>query len=729
MNQQFKEFGLIHWFYSVLLYPLVSRVRVLSADFEDLAERQKAEQIIFVGNAVSFIDFLIINHLLVRKGLSHLRFTHGMSPFLLKPFGEAFKQWVTDFFKKREVRRQEKLDFLMDQVRQGKHGFVFLKKSAHLSSEVDYYAGFIERVSREVDENSKTIRLVPTSVFLTRQRKKNTPRSSFDILFRTYDFPGRFRKFLQLLLNTRTGGIVLSRHIDLTEERLKTAEMPAKRFAKRIRWSLMFHFSNEDRAYRGPMKRSRNRKVRKILKERKLNQELTEVAQRQGRSIESVRREANRNLHRIASDTSERTLNVLRILSDLVWSRILTGIDFKREDLDRIRELNKKGPVIFLPCHRSHVDYLVVAYIFEKYGLNNPRFAAGDNLAKWPLGAILRRAGAFFIRRSFKGEAVFPLVFQAYIRQILRERNILIFFMEGGRSRTGKLMHPKLGMMGMVLDAWKQGVVEDIPLVPVTVDYDKLFESQAYLKEKSGGEKEAENLKGLLKTRKFLKGKGRYGQLRIRFGEPTYLAKYAKAQGLEKDRIGLRQRIPFLTDLSYHVLNAVNRQVTLSSMNVIAGLLMGNPRRGMSVSNLRALFILTTRFLRKRKVELAFPDKPVAGILGDGLETLEKWGVLVKAEFSGETVLNIPKSKRNEMEYYKNNGLHFILDLCLVSCAFLCLHESERTLKNIFELSREIFGMLRLEFLPQGEFPQPFMVENVLNALEHTHAIKRENAL
>ena len=716
------NFGLIHLLIRSVLYPWITRVRFLSPNVDDLLALQREGQLLFVGQIASLIDFLIVNETLKRKGFQPLQFTHGLNPFLVMPFRQALRIWWERLFKKEDLRVQMELTALVARAQKGQSGLLFLKKRTEwFGPRTHFFRGFFGELTAQLKQERRKVFLVPTSVFLTRARKKNLKRTIWDILFGTYDIPGRTRKIYQLFANHQNGGTIFSKPIDFDQQLEHFHALSEQDIGKRIRWSLLFHLNREDRAYRGPNKRSRERKVRKILKEPRLNEELKAVALRTNRSLESVLKEAGKNLHEIASDTSERVVNLLRIIFDYVWARTLEGLDVPQEDLDRIRELNKAGPVVYLPCHRSHVDYLAVAYLFEKKGLQNPRIAAGDNLAKWPLGPILRRAGGFFIRRSFRGETIFPLVFDAYIRHVLRQRHILIFFMEGGRSRTGKLLHPKLGMLSMIFDAWRQGIVKELPLVPVTIDYGKVFEGQAYLREKGGQEKEREDLRSVLRSRKVLKKK--HGILRVRFGEPIFLSEYVAREGQTREKLGFKAKLPFLYKLSYEVMKEISRNVTLTAGNIVAGLLMGTTRRGMTQSELRALFVLSVRHLQNRKVELAFPEKQLDVALKNAIDTFEQWDTIVRAEVSGEIVLSIQESKRSEMEYYKNNGLHFILDLSLFCMAFHCLSPGNRSIAKITEFARQVFDQLDQEFVIRDGFPNEEQMEEAFKALEVIDAL------
>ncbi len=719
-----NKFGFIFHIFDMLLAPFTRRVKHIADTQAQLKILFEQGQVVFVGRAASFIEFLVVRRTLKKFGLPQPDFCNGINPYLWLPFGQATKIFFSRLFRDSDAVGQEEVNQLLETVAQGRHGMIFLKVRRGIVRDLDYhYSGFFGQVATSGDSRMAPTFLVPTSVFLTR-RRKNTQRTLWDIFFRTYDVPGRFRTLVQLIASGSKGITLFSKEIDVRSEteRARARNTGEVALEKRFRWTLLFHLNNEDRAYRGPTKRSRERKVRRILKEQRLRLDLAKVAERQNRSFDSVLKEADKTLHEITSDTSERMVNFLRMFFDFVWARTLEGIDFKPSDYNRMRELSKQGPVVFLPCHRSHVDYLVFAYMFEKQGMNYPRFAAGDNLSKWPLGMIFRRAGAFFVRRTFKGEAIFPIVFDAYIRYLLRDRHVVAFFMEGGRSRTGKLLHPKVGLLSMIMDAWLKDVVDDVPLVPVTIDYGRIFEGKAYLKEMGGQEKQKENLNALLRTRKFLRKK--HGIIRMRFGEPIYLSEHLKKAGLKKEEVGFRNKLPLLHDLGFQVMNDVNRMVTITAANVLAGILMGNPHRGMTLDEIRTLFVMSVRYLTRRDVELAFPEKNLEIALDNAIQTFKQWETVVLVEVGGETVINIPPNKRAEMEYYKNNGLHFMLDLVLVATAHKCIMHPSRS--DIFHLCKDMYELLQLEFIMAPDYPSVDAIDGAIDSLIDMGALKQD---
>lgn len=692
----------IYSLFSLILAPFIRRVRISEPVLENLRQALEKGQVIFVAQTASIIDFLIISEIMKRHDLPKLSFTHGIPSFFYRPLSESFSICFRRMFRSIDKRATWERDEVRTAGQSGGNGLIFLKNRwGFLNRRTYYYKGFFEDLFLNTTEGQTRL-LVPTSVFLTPRRKSMT-RSGWDILFGTYDIPSRSRKFWQLITHLRRGLVVFSKPVDLIEQANQQEGTDHEKIEKRLRWALLIHLNNEDRAFRGPTKRPIRQKVRLILKDRVLKKELELIAERQNRTLESVFKEAEKTLAQITSDTNERVMFILKTIFDFVWNRTLDGVDYDPKELAMIRELSTKGPMILCPSHRSHVDYLVLSHTFVANGLNPPRFAAGDNLSRWPLGPILRRAGAFFIRRSFKGEAIFPVVFEAYIRQALRDRQPITFFMEGGRSRTGKLLNPKMGMMGMVLNSWSNGLAERLPIIPITIDYGKVFEGQAYLVEKGGGKKKKEGIMTLLSTPKFLKRK--HGVVRIRISKPLYFEEELARQDLSVDTLTFRNKLPFLMTLSQKIMTQINSRVTLTAGNLVAGILLANPRRGMTYEHLKSVFILSLRFLRSKGVEMAFQDKNNERELKHAIETFKEWGTVFPVKMGQSMIIKVPVDERSEMEYYKNNGIHFFVDLALFASAFMITPRSDRRLETIAELAEDIYNMFKAEFLlPENYF-------------------------
>src|SRR5262249_45677326 len=227
----------------------------------------------------------------------------------------------------------------------------------------------------------------------------------------------------------------------------------------------------------------------------------------EGVPLKAIEKRGRANLREIAADPKPWMFRLGRPILSWVFRRIFDGIEVDREGLAKVRDAARKGPLIIVPSHKSHVDYLVLSYVFLENDLVPPHIAAGANLAFWPLGFFFRRGGAFFLRRTFRGDRLYGAVFRAYVRKLLRERFNIEFFIEGGRSRTGKLLAPKLGLLGMVVEAALDddgAHARKAQVVPISIGYEKVIEEKSYAKELAGGKKKKEDVKGLLKATRVL---------------------------------------------------------------------------------------------------------------------------------------------------------------------------------------------------------------------------------
>ena len=231
--------------------------------------------------------------------------------------------------------------------------------------------------------------------------------------------------------------------------------------------------------------------------------------------IQEIRKEADAYLQEIAATYSPALIKTASVAVDYIINTMFEGAAIDTEGLKYVKSASQKAPLILIPCHKSHIDYLILSHILYQNNLPCPHIAAGKNLSFWPLGPIFRRGGAFFIRRTFRGAVLYAKVFTEYLHKLLEEGFNIEFFIEGTRSRTGKLVLPKLGFLSMLLDAHKNGACEDMTFVPIYIGYDRVLEERSYVHELEGGKKEPENLFQIIRARKFLKK--RFGKIFVYF--------------------------------------------------------------------------------------------------------------------------------------------------------------------------------------------------------------------
>ena len=270
-----------------------------------------------------------------------------------------------------------------------------------------------------------------------------------------------------------------------------------------------------------------------ILRNEAFKTALERHAQDTGKSVDTVRKEAAGYLKEMAANFSLRYVEGMCVAMAILWNRSFSGLDIDEAGLAHIREAAREAPIVLVPAHRSHIDYLAISWILYNHGLIPPHIAAGINLSFWPMGHIFRRSGAFFLRRSFKGNPLYAMTFQAYMRKLVKEGYWVEFFIEGGRSRTGKSLPPKLGMLSNFVEAVFDGATRDLYFVPVSIGSERVLEEGAYSRELSGAEKKNENLGAMLRASKVLGSK--HGLLNAHFHTPISLKQFVADKGLEAE--------------------------------------------------------------------------------------------------------------------------------------------------------------------------------------------------
>ena len=421
------------------------------------------------------------------------------------------------------------------------------------------------------------------------------------------------------------------------------------------------------------------------------------------KDLPAVQKEARKYLEEIAADYVDFYIELWDKALTWLWNNVYDGVVVDREGLVRVRDISRRMPCVIIPCHRSHIDYLLLSYIFYKHNIPLPFVAAGTNLMFWPLGHIFRKAGAFFIRRTFGSDFLYRQVMETYIKTLLGLGYPLEFFIEGGRSRTGKMVMPKYGMLSMVIQA-NMDRHRELAIIPVFIGYDRVMEETAYLQELGGASKEKERATSVIKSGKLLNK--RYGRVYVNVGEPIYVHTYLQAQEKPLESMDMDERRSLYRKMSYEVVSEISRVSVVTPFALVAAALLCHYKRGLTRNDLLEIIHELFHYLAAHGVPIASTFANPERAIQEALDQFKSMGLISEMgaeegeedEFS-EIVFSLAEEKRLHLEYYKNNILHFFVPLSFVAASILSKTEDVIPLVTLMEDYKFFKRLFRHEFI------------------------------
>ncbi|MEL6216187.1 MAG: 1-acyl-sn-glycerol-3-phosphate acyltransferase, partial [Pseudomonadota bacterium] len=385
----------------------------------------------------------------------------------------------------------------------------------------------IETATAVRDAEPKTVEalplfLVPVGIYWGRAPGKE--RGWFSMMFNEdWEVAGRLRKALTTFLHGRHTLLQFSEPMAMAPILHENLDGPRTlRMASRV---LRVHFRLRRQATVGPDLSHRRTLINEVINDAAVRALINDAGAQDSRARRKAEAKAQAYAMEIAADLSYSTVRFFDRLLTWLWNRIYDGI--RLGGTERLHEVVEGSELVYVPCHRSHFDYLLLSYVLYKQGLSLPYIAAGINLNLPVVGGLLRRGGAFFLRRSFSGNRLYASVFHAYVKALQTRGFPLEYFIEGGRSRTGRLLPPKVGMLSMTIQAFLADSRRPVKFVPVYFGYERLIEGTSFISELRGDGKKKESLFGLVRSLRRLRET--FGEVYVNFGEPIDLADYLDA--------------------------------------------------------------------------------------------------------------------------------------------------------------------------------------------------------
>ena len=574
------------------------------------------------------------------------------------------------------------------------------------------YPPELRELLRMVDDNpALDVRLLPVSIFVGRSPGRDA--GWFRVLFsENWVMVGSFRRLLALLLNGRDTLVHFSRPVSLRE--VAAEGLPTERAARKSARVLRTHFRRIRSAIIGPDLSHRRTVIDAVVNAPAVREAIVASAARARAPLAKEQMRARELAWEIAADYSHPVVRSLWMLLKPVWNRLYDGVQLKH--LESLKQIAPGHEVIYVPCHRSHMDYLLLSCLLFDNHIVPPHIAAGINLNLPLVGPILRRCGAFFMRRSFRSNALYSAVFTEYLQQLIRRGTSIEYFIEGGRSRTGRLLPAHVGMLAMSVRGYLRDRARPVVFQPVYIGYEKLLEGGTYIGELSGAKKKEESLFGALRGLRALRH--HYGRVAVSFGEPIFLDAHLDALAPDWQRDADADRPAWFAAtvdaLGDRILVNINRSADVNPVNLLAAALLSTPRNAMAESDLLrqlALFqILLARVPYSDRVTVT--ELSPAAIIAYG----ERMGILVRTRHPLGDVLSSAQEQSALLSYFRNNVLHLLTTAAWCAAPFLNNRQLRRS--TVVRLGQFIYPFIQNElFLPWTAEEFGEQIERTLDVL------------
>ena len=556
-------------------------------------------------------------------------------------------------------------------------------------------------------ESGQDIQIVPITVLWSRNP------SYEGLAIRGIDAPTpSWRKFLTVTFSGRDNCTIISDPLSVLaiNEKLKKTKYP-----NLLQRAVGLHFLRKARSVVGKPFPNRNLLIKELLSRQGTKVAIEEEMKRSNLAYELLEERARQIFNVMAADTRYPLLKFLNTVISLLWRRFYHGQTII--GANRVRELVQSGhEIIYIPCHRSHMDYILLSFVIFHEGLPIPQIASGDNLNFIPVGPLIRRCGSYFIRRKMKGDLFYTDMFREYLSLLFEHGYATEFFIEGGRSRTGRTLPPRTGMVSMTVQAQLRGIERPIAFIPTYLGYEHVMEVGSYMKELGGAGKEKENawqLLGIFKRFRY------YGRGYVTFGEPLIVPRFL-SQTVPNWRNDLdptgRGRPEWLYDtvnqISREIIIRLNDSAMANGINLCALALMSDDDHTISMRVLRRCMNLFVTLLKCDKARhKSLPHDDIETLIKQALE-LRKFHVYE----IGENLEFVRPSRGQTLQltYFKNNILHLFALPALI--ANILIRNGHILRKDVNTHTRSLFYFLRHElYSPVPEESLDYLIETYID--------------
>jgi glycerol-3-phosphate O-acyltransferase len=554
-------------------------------------------------------------------------------------------------------------------------------------------APFREALERLTTDPDADIQLVPISVFWGRAPGK---RFGFWRLLSadSWQLTGRLRRALSVLVNGKNVEVHVGAPLRLSH--LLDARGPALANRKTARL-LRVHFRRMRTRVLGPDLSHRRTLIEGVASSPEVHRVIETQAAAEGRAPQRLEQHALRYGREIASNMAYPVLRFMDGLLRRLWNRLYDGVEVR--GLERVKALAGDHTLVYVPCHRSHIDYLLLSYVLYRDGLMPPHIAAGRNLDMPLIGPLLRRGGAFFMRRSFRDNPLYASVFNEYLHRLLSRGHPLEYFIEGTRSRSGRMLVPRPGMLAMTLRSFQRSASgttrPKLAFIPVYIGYERIIENASYQRELRGGKKPKETPLALLRVLAQLRQP--FGRVAVNVGEPLRLGDYLDAVAPAWRDTPAEPKPAWLGDavpqLGRELAQRINAAAALNPVNLVALVLLATPHHAIEASLMtRQLALLVA--LQRRCPGGRHASLP-GGEPGGWIEQVIALGMIERRPHPLGDILVATPQQASLLAWYRNNVLHLFALAGLAAFAFR--HQPRHTLDALHRRLAPVWPILARE--------------------------------
>ncbi|MBW2731688.1 MAG: 1-acyl-sn-glycerol-3-phosphate acyltransferase [Deltaproteobacteria bacterium] len=706
------RWGFLGWvlgklFFSKVFFPKEAADRIREAAAEGT--------VVYVMRIRSTLSFLYFNHALLAQGLPIAHFANGLRTLLWQPIRLLLRQLFGP-------RTPEPVETLKELTNNKQSSAIFLRSHAVFPTP-NFEGPYLRTLLELQKQTTRPIILVPLTVLWGFHKVRNAP-GRFNLLqpiLGNQDEPRPLRRWFQIFRYAHRSLAVVCQPLRLDRFLAEREDdQDANKAADSLETEMMTRIEAERRVRIGP-RRAHFLQIRKrILDRPEVETLIHQRATEQGKSVQRIKAQASKTLKKMQAQMSTRGLRRLKWIVDQFWKRIFQGFEVDETGLAKLPEVGRRGPLVFLPTHRSHVDYLVLSDLLVSRQQTPPHIAAGANLSFWPMGWIFRTAGAFFLRRRYQGDLLYSALLRAYVAELLTEGHYMEIFIEGGRTRTGKLLAPKLGLLSVVADLAASGEVPPVHVVPVSIGYERTVELKSVTRELTGGRKQPESIGSILRAAAVLRSGRGYGFVNIQFGEPIDVREFLVKRGYEGREDEPEVRRNAIRALGYHSLDRASKVSSITPTSLCATAMLAPATRGVPRSLLKQaaqLFSVVAKSSGARFSNALWPSPDQVfddQQLDHAIELLAGDDCIAVMGNADERIYVSEDQARVRLDYQKNLMIQHLLGPALIAIVLRAIQSRSQgpvALSSLQSGARFVASLLRLHFIFEAGRRTPGLID------------------